>query len=114
MKMRKTILLTILFLVMFCIVVLKQVKAQQPYSLPTTSAVPFYIANARVDTALQNRAGVVAITTVTTTTLTVAQSGSVVTNSAGTGGANLVLPPPLPGLYYDYILTAACSSGICA
>lgn len=110
----KTLLLLALFLGMFSFVVTKQLIAQQPYSMPTSTVVPFYIANARIDTGLQNRAGVVAITTFTTTTLTAAQSGSVVVNSEGTGGANVVLPAPLPGMYFDYVLTAACSSGICA
>jgi hypothetical protein len=81
---------------------------QQPYSMPTTTARPFLVANARIDTSFFNVPNVISGLGATRTLLT-RESGSIIDLDRA-AGIVLTLPAPAEGLYFDFIASVSVTS----
>lgn len=88
--------------------------AQQPYSVPTTIATPFYVAYGRVDTGLnivQKTITLTGTTADTTKALTVNDSGSLVLFTR-TAGNTVTLPAiTVVGMFIDFATTSIATGG---
>lgn len=88
--------------------------AQQPYSVPTTIATPFYVAYARFDTGInqvQKTITLTGTTADTTKALTVNDSGSLVLFTR-TAGNTVTLPAiTVVGMFVDLAVTSLATGG---
>lgn len=107
--------LCLLFVVGMLSVNITAMFLQQPYSMPTTSSIPFYIQYARVDGGLYQVAPIISNAAVDVT-LTSGQSGSTVNVTAGSavgtdGIATITLPVPTAGMVYDVNWLTSITAG---
>jgi len=97
------------------------VRAQQPYSVPTTTTIPFYIQFGKVDGSLYQAVPVTANAAITTT---LTGSGNTATGATisitvgsandSTGTATISLPAPVVGAVYDVNFLTSLTAGTLA